>query len=327
MAPKAALWLLTLLFLAAAADATNTSSYEVESTHSGVAGGTGNTTSYEMTSTTAAYGGGSGNSSAYEFRGSWLNQTYTIAAPPPPPPPPPPPSGGGGGGGGPTVPSNTSTKLWTTFAAETEQVMKVFSTAVPVKQVILVSGEAGTQVELKAERLGSNPTPKEPEGTVYRFVELSLTGLDSAKLKLVKLRFQVEKNWTADQSADVSQVKMLRYTTHWAELPTEYTGSDDNYHHFNATSPGLSVFAIALGPRVAAVAEEPAVEIPSTVEIPEEPIVEETPPQDQTEPPEEPLPAPKRSALRIIISVLAFIVLLTGAGAMLYTRAARKRAK
>ncbi len=157
-------------------------------------------------------------------------------------------SGSSGGGGAPTV-SNSTSKRWTTMEAGKEQVMKVYNAAFGLSQLSFEVTETLSNVEIKVTRLGDRPAEAASEaGTAaYRYLDIDRSILDEGRLRQVKFRFHVEKSWLEAQGGSTADVRLFRFAgSQWNELPTVYTDSDDAYAYFNATSPGMSYFAIAL---------------------------------------------------------------------------------
>ncbi len=60
------------------------------------------------------------------------------------------------------------------------------------------------------------------------------------------ISFTVEKQWlAAGNYSSVSLMRWLPLENGWVALPTRMTSEDEQYDHYEAESPGLSIFAIA----------------------------------------------------------------------------------
>ncbi|MGQ9788793.1 MAG: PGF-pre-PGF domain-containing protein [Candidatus Hadarchaeaceae archaeon] len=120
--------------------------------------------------------------------------------------------------------------------------MGVESTAI-ISLEIRVSNEArGVGIALR--EVASPATPV-PPGIVYRFIEITKENIADADISSVEVSFEVEKSWISANNLDPRMVALYRYNSGtWMALPTMKTGEDATYVFFQATSPGLSYFAI-----------------------------------------------------------------------------------
>ncbi len=175
------------------------------------------------------------------------------------------PPGSSGGGGAVTPATNSTSKKWTTMEPGKEQVMKVYNAAIGLNQLSFEVSEAVANAQVTVTKLGSKPAAAASEAGVaaYRYIDIAKSVLTDSQVKAVKFRFHVEKSWLEEQGGATADVRLFRFVgSQWNELSTVYTDSDATYAYFNATSPGLSYFAIALTkatPPAAAPVEEETV--------------------------------------------------------------------
>ncbi|MBC7219569.1 MAG: PGF-pre-PGF domain-containing protein, partial [Hadesarchaea archaeon] len=131
-----------------------------------------------------------------------------------------------------------------------------------LKDVIVAVNQTSYQ-ELLAEGKVTYP----PFGIVYHLFWEIETNVPSSSLASVKIHFRLEKAWIQLNGVDEKTISLYRFTNGWQQLPTEYLYEDDTCYHYEATSPGLSVFA-AVGERKAIVPVKPIAPI-----VPELPTV------------------------------------------------------
>ncbi|HLD96847.1 MAG TPA: PGF-pre-PGF domain-containing protein, partial [Candidatus Nanoarchaeia archaeon] len=61
------------------------------------------------------------------------------------------------------------------------------------------------------------------------------------------VKFDVEKSWLSRSKVEPGNIALYRYgSSGWGELPTTKTAEDATFVHYEAKTPGLSVFAIAV---------------------------------------------------------------------------------
>ncbi len=130
-------------------------------------------------------------------------------------------------------------------------------------------------------------------GTVNYYIQVNKTGLSDAQLSTAKLRFKVTKQWLTDNSLAADDVALWRFAGgKWTELTTTKTGEDTTKVSYEATSPGLSTFAVATK---------------STAAVPTKPAEEEKPAAEEVPAEEAAAPALPSTTLLIAIAVIIII--------------------
>jgi hypothetical protein len=57
--------------------------------------------------------------------------------------------------------------------------------------------------------------------------------------------FKVEKSWLTSNNLEAKDIQFLRYVNGWTATTVRILSNDSTYVYYEATSPGLSLFAIA----------------------------------------------------------------------------------
>ncbi len=169
--------------------------------------------------------------------------------------------GGGGGGGGTPVPSEGTkvSKKWDALPAGTST-MNIVNDKVSFKALDITTTNGASNVEISVTALASKPTTKrDVQGKVYQYIRIDKANLRDADVSEVKIEFKVEKKWFDQNSGSIKNVVLQRYYNElWTSLDTVYKRSDITDQYFEATSPGLSLFAVVLKPEAASAAETAA---------------------------------------------------------------------
>jgi PGF-pre-PGF domain-containing protein len=80
----------------------------------------------------------------------------------------------------------------------------------------------------------------------YSSFQIAATNLPDDNIKSVVIEFRVDRNWLSDNQIPVDKINLYRYENgEWSRLDTSFLRTDETYEYYEATSPGLSVFAIA----------------------------------------------------------------------------------
>ncbi|MBU2523435.1 MAG: PGF-pre-PGF domain-containing protein, partial [Nanoarchaeota archaeon] len=80
--------------------------------------------------------------------------------------------------------------------------------------------------------------------TVLNYISIDHNNLDNSKIQNAIITFEVKKSVLNSNDYDKNSVKLKRHTTKWDELETKIVSEDSTKVVYNATSPGLSIFAI-----------------------------------------------------------------------------------
>jgi PGF-pre-PGF domain-containing protein len=80
----------------------------------------------------------------------------------------------------------------------------------------------------------------------YGSFEILATNLSNDNIKSVVIEFKVDKNWLSGNQIPQDRINLYRYENgEWKKLETSLSRTDEAYAYYKATSPGLSIFAIA----------------------------------------------------------------------------------
>ncbi len=158
-------------------------------------------------------------------------------------------SGGGGGGGGtPSVSEGVKfTKSWDSLPVGVASV-KLTKEEIGFTAIDFTVVNPLTSPSLTIVKLDKAPTLKrDVVGKIYQSIRIDEKNIRAADVSEAKIEFKVEKKWFDQNSGSVKNIVLQRYSSDlWTSLDTKYLRFDDIYQYFEATSPGLSNFAIVL---------------------------------------------------------------------------------
>lgn len=108
----------------------------------------------------------------------------------------------------------------------------------------------------------------DPYGIVYRNINIAV-GSSWANERTVKdgvVGFAVEKEWLVSNNVDVSDIRLLHYTTEWVELDTAILSEDDDFVYFIAETSSFSPFAIvSVSDEAEVIIETPSEDVPAEI--------------------------------------------------------------
>jgi PGF-pre-PGF domain-containing protein len=228
--------------------------------------------------------------------------------------------GGGGGGGQPTgVPGGVKVShIWAVLGIGTTT-MKVTKEEIGFTEVSFTVSKSYSNVEIVVEKLDSRPASVEKVRSgrnVYQYIKVDKTNLPDTSVTQAIIKFKVEKKWVLDKNSSSSRVVLMRYDDDkdvWEDLETALLEiADPLYYHYEAVSPGLSVFAIATK-GAAEAEEEAAAEAPEEAEAPltaeEKKEEEEVSPEDKS-----------KVKTFVIVTVIILLIIAAAAGSFFYYR-------
>lgn len=117
-------------------------------------------------------------------------------------------------------------------------------------QIEFLSRENQNPLEIELFQLDKLPrsvTPLTQDVTLAFYIHHP--GLDDKKLQDIKLQFKVLKSWLAQKEYTKESIQLQRYENDlWIELPIQMIREDTYTLTYQASSPGLSLFALTVDP-------------------------------------------------------------------------------
>jgi PGF-pre-PGF domain-containing protein len=120
-------------------------------------------------------------------------------------------------------------------------------TGLPVHQVWVKVKNEIENVAIDIKKLANRPSfiLKEPEGSVYQYLNITYYNLNDSNIESGKIRFKVDKFWLNDNSINKATVVLNRYyNDNWQKLNTELKNEESNYFEYQVETPGFSIFSI-----------------------------------------------------------------------------------
>ncbi|MEM7825446.1 MAG: NosD domain-containing protein, partial [Candidatus Aenigmatarchaeota archaeon] len=166
------------------------------------------------------------------------------------PSPPSPRSGGGGGPGAPqttvtTTPGKAIISIPLIAAMSKANVSIQKTEGVDFTQIVISVRNRVTSVQINITKLDAKPEEVPALVNVYRYIRVDKKNIHDENITEVKLRFRVRKSWINSNNIRVDSITLYRFTYTWEKLNTLKIGEDSEDIYFEASSPGLSYFAIA----------------------------------------------------------------------------------
>ncbi len=224
------------------------------------------------------------------------------------------PGSGGGGGGSPVTDQNVKETTYASLSAGRENTLHVDRSAIPATKVGFMNTAAAQNVKLSVSTVNTS-TLTDPLVSAYGYFNVTLSGLDADELGGAWIEFRVNTSWISEQGATKGDVRLKRQGTAWDELDTAWMKDSGAYSYYNASTPGFSVFAIALMAKAPPVVSEPEPEVNIT-----EPEANATgpPAEPPAEPPVEQPEKPGRRTWLLALNAAALAAL--AAAGIIYRR-------
>jgi PGF-pre-PGF domain-containing protein len=177
---------------------------------------------------------------------AFLNDSYTITVVNAPSPPP----SAGPGPAPPTTTVSTTPGKAVIFipliAAMSKANVSIQKTeGIDLTQIAISVKNKVASVQINITKLDAKPEETPALVNVYRYIRVDKKNIEDENISEVKIVFKVEKSWIASNNINPDTIALYRYTTKWEKLNTIKKGADSEYLYYEATSPGLSYFAIA----------------------------------------------------------------------------------
>lgn len=149
--------------------------------------------------------------------------------------------------------SITEEELGNITSGETTEVTPENTEETGVESINFLANTNLTNVKIVVAKLKEKPNDITDEPTnkkVYTYLNLEITAndtyLDEDSIGNLTIKFKVKLLWIENNSIDKETITLLRFKDgQWEELDTTKTNEDSTYVYFEATTSGLSTFAVA----------------------------------------------------------------------------------
>ncbi|MBW2979568.1 S8 family serine peptidase [Candidatus Woesearchaeota archaeon] len=153
--------------------------------------------------------------------------------------------GGGGGGGGTQTASQTDIHIFAQLSSSVQHEFNIYKTEIPFVSYAFAVIKPLKNVEIKTSRLTQLPDDVKPLEHVYSYIKVSTSGITDDDTSSVRIRFRVEKSWVKENKINLDTIALYRYQANeWQKLATSRREETALFYHYEAVSPGFSVFAI-----------------------------------------------------------------------------------
>ena len=133
-------------------------------------------------------------------------------------------------------------------AGETKTVSIPTTENVAITQLSISAKNSNPRVQITVSTLADKPssiTDDAPD-KVFNYIQVDKVNITDIAITQADITFKVPKNWTTSNNVDASTISLYRYQDNaWNKLTTTKIGEGTDNFLYNATSPGLSVFAIS----------------------------------------------------------------------------------
>lgn len=136
------------------------------------------------------------------------------------------------------------------------------SSATPVDYIVFSSKKTAGSITTIVEELKgkSSLTPAEPEGVVYKYINIWAGNGDFANSKNIEnaiVGFKVSKKWMNENHINMDTITLQHYSEdQWNSLETKKIDEDDEYLYFEAETPSFSPFAITASKNILEIGEK-----------------------------------------------------------------------
>lgn len=162
-------------------------------------------------------------------------------------------SSGGEGGAGAGLGTTTTTLPAVVQEANIPNISaggtgKVSFTNIPITDIAIEVKNAVQNVKITIIKTDAQPATVAiaSPGQTYAYLSIDKANINDSDITNVKIKFKVEKSWISSNNIDITKIALYRYSDgQWTKLPTVKLSEDSTYIYFEATSPGLSAFAIS----------------------------------------------------------------------------------
>ncbi len=156
---------------------------------------------------------------------------------------------GGGGTGGkstPTPTTATAEKTWVTADAGAELSMTLSKEDIAIKRILISVKNTLAYFKILVKRYTAKPEKVNAfEGTAYQYLSINKENAEDTDIASATVHFVIKDSWLKDNKVGHDAIALYRYNDNtWSKLATRYMGLVNNFHDYEAMTPGFSYFVI-----------------------------------------------------------------------------------
>jgi PGF-pre-PGF domain-containing protein len=131
------------------------------------------------------------------------------------------------------------------IVANIDRIIDTSNSDTPVRSIILALNTIIRGAEIRVTPLSFKPASiKQDLPGVYKYFDISTTGIYPSLLSKVVIKIAVPKDWVKMKGVLPQDIVVSRYSAgEWSDLVTSFVGEDKENYLYDANSPGFSVFA------------------------------------------------------------------------------------
>lgn len=158
-------------------------------------------------------------------------------------------SGGGSSGGSASEWAKQKSQIFPMITSGVATIMKDFDEEIGIKEISIEVNNPSQNVKITVRKYDGKPAnvSVEKSGKVYKYLEI-LTERLTDKLSKARVKIQVDKNWTINNSLLKENISFFRFdsiSNKWNEISTVYKEEDSSYYYYDSELTSFSYFAIA----------------------------------------------------------------------------------
>jgi len=159
--------------------------------------------------------------------------------------------GGGGGIGAGAIIDNILkeiTQFWSSISRRTLIIVNIDDPNIAITKLGVLVNTNLNDVEIKVASLKDKPTKKRAALRVYQYDSIINTNIKDSQTDKITISFRVPKTWLSENNLEAKDIGIFRYNDgEWNQLTSKIIGSDVNYTHYEAITPGFSYYAFGVG--------------------------------------------------------------------------------
>lgn len=121
---------------------------------------------------------------------------------------------------------------------------------VDITQIKIDSKITAENVHLNVNEISNIPSNVPKLDRVYKYFDIKVSDVvNKDNVDNISIDFKVRRDWIEENNLDKDSIVMKRFHSEWEELSTKREMEDSEFIHYEAETPGFSIFVITAEPK------------------------------------------------------------------------------
>jgi PGF-pre-PGF domain-containing protein len=137
----------------------------------------------------------------------------------------------------------TIINVWSKMEANKKYDLNIDKEKIAINKITLKLKNSKINSRIEVSSINNLLDMPKPKGKIYQYLIINTKNIDNKEISKAIIEFKISSSWF-DEKFKPESVKILRYSSEWEKLETNFLNKDSDYAYYETITPGFSYFAI-----------------------------------------------------------------------------------